>query len=52
MSVVDRKWIPALQRDGQYTRLLQLVERKALQRRLALRMHQVIARRQADGGVQ
>lgn len=49
MGVVDREWIPALRHDGRYPRLLQLVERKARQRRFAQRMHQLIARSQADG---
>ncbi|MVO84546.1 MULTISPECIES: hypothetical protein [Streptomyces] len=51
MGVVDHEWIADLQRDGRYTRLLQLLERKAWQRRLAQRMHQLIAQRRADGDV-
>lgn len=36
------------QQDGPYTRLLQFLERKALQQRLALHMRQLIARRRAE----
>ncbi|MEV0442912.1 hypothetical protein AB0I84_21020 [Streptomyces spectabilis] len=37
MGVIDREWIPALQCDGRYARLLQLLECKAWQQRLVLR---------------